>query len=295
MAERTCSVGKCERTATKRGWCNMHYKRWMKTGDTAGAAPLKVAGRRCSECDAPHEAFGFCTLHLYRWKRGIPLSAEKGTHKGLLDYVKRHTTWKGEGCLIWEYSRDARGYGQINYKGKPTKVSRLMCELIHGPPPFAKAEAAHNCGNGHLGCWHPQHLEWKSHYDNVQDTVRHGRVPRGEKQGGSKLTKAQIAAICRDPRSGASLANALPVSSSQISAIRRGKAWTWTDDHKDQPKRDYYAHARGEKNVQARLTPADVRAIRNRNQSIVDCARRFGVSKKTIIDVRKRRTWKHID
>lgn len=30
-----CSVDNCEKSAQKRGWCGMHYKRWLVHGDTA--------------------------------------------------------------------------------------------------------------------------------------------------------------------------------------------------------------------------------------------------------------------
>lgn len=39
MAQRTCSVDRCTKTAHARGWCIAHYQRWRKTGEVGG--PLR--------------------------------------------------------------------------------------------------------------------------------------------------------------------------------------------------------------------------------------------------------------
>lgn len=68
----TCSVETCNRTAQTRGYCDPHYRRWLRHGD-----PL--AGRRASSEPAPHcsvqdcerlaEARGLCGTHYERWRR----------------------------------------------------------------------------------------------------------------------------------------------------------------------------------------------------------------------------------
>ena len=43
----TCAVGGCDRPARSRGWCNMHFQRWKRTGDPVGkwgAAPRMSLG-----------------------------------------------------------------------------------------------------------------------------------------------------------------------------------------------------------------------------------------------------------
>jgi hypothetical protein len=35
VSKRTCSVEGCERPSRCRGWCTMHYQRWLKWGETA--------------------------------------------------------------------------------------------------------------------------------------------------------------------------------------------------------------------------------------------------------------------
>lgn len=51
---------------------------------------------------------------------------------------------------------------------------------------------------------------------------------------------------------------------------------------------------RGEKQYCARLTEADVRAIRASDQTLASMGRQYGVSSETIGAVVRRKTWKHI-
>ena len=51
---------------------------------------------------------------------------------------------------------------------------------------------------------------------------------------------------------------------------------------------------KGEKVWKAKLTEADIRQIRSRSDRGVDLAEEFGVSRKTICDIQKRRSWKHV-
>ncbi|UOF80472.1 endonuclease [Caudoviricetes sp.] len=51
----------------------------------------------------------------------------------------------------------------------------------------------------------------------------------------------------------------------------------------------------GEKHGMAKLTAEIVQEIRSSGESGVELARKFGLAATTVCDVRKRRTWKHID
>jgi hypothetical protein len=63
------------------------------------------------------------------------------------------------------------------------------------------------------------------------------------------------------------------------------------------PERDEtaVAYVRGEHHGRAKLTPEDVIAIRNSPGPLMALARKYGVSKRAIVHVRKRQTWGHID
>jgi hypothetical protein len=188
-----CAVEGCGRRAFGRGWCGKHYARWLRHGD-----PL--LGRT------------FC---------GEP---ERFLHEVVLPY-------KGNECVAWPYARDKCGYAHIwcdERKGM-VKVTRLICEEIHGPPPTPKHQAAHTCGKGHLGCVTPAHLIWKTPKENEADKITHGTACSylGEHNGRAKLTDVQVLEIRAIGKSETQqrLAERYVVSPSRISEILSNKTW----------------------------------------------------------------------
>ena len=123
----------------------------------------------------------------------MPVGNYSGKGPGVA-WLRRHINYSGEDCLKWPFSTDSRvGRGRVGYDGKLHWAHRLMCEWAHGPAPEGKPQAAHNCGNGHLGCVNPRHLEWKSNRENCHDKIAHGRS-RG-RAGKRHLRPSEIAAL----------------------------------------------------------------------------------------------------
>jgi hypothetical protein len=137
---------------------------------------LYIYGRKCSVegCNEKHDANGYCSTHRQRWKRyGDPLRENVTASDGApAAFILKALKWKSRKCLFWPYSRDNHGYAQISTGERPRRVHRLVCIEVHGKPP-RKHEAAHTCGNGHLGCVNPLHLKWKTHADNQRDILVH--------------------------------------------------------------------------------------------------------------------------
>ncbi len=117
----------------------------------------------------------------------------RGKGKGA-KWIFAHVDYAGDDCLKWPFSTDKRGgRGTLGYLGKLYWAHRFMCELVHGPAPADKPQAAHNCGNGHLGCCNPRHLEWKNNQGNCQDKSLHGRAQG--RAGKRELRPDEIAEI----------------------------------------------------------------------------------------------------
>jgi hypothetical protein len=135
-------------------------------------------------------------------------------------------TYDGQECLIWPYSTNNHGYGQINNGGKPTRVSRLICERLYGSG-FSGAQAAHSCGK--KLCVTPTHIRWKTRVENEADKKLHGTDNRGERHGNAKLTADEVAIIksLRNIESGNSLARRFGVSRRAISLIHSGRTWRY--------------------------------------------------------------------
>jgi hypothetical protein len=136
MHKGLCSVASCGRASFKKEWCDRHYKRW--------------------------------------WRHGDPLAG--GTPKGELRRYLDEVVLKfdGEECLLWPYSKNGVGYGQIRQGSAKLLVHRIACEDANGPAPSDLHEAAHNCGFGHAGCCNPTHLRWATRTENRADIKAHG-------------------------------------------------------------------------------------------------------------------------
>ena len=67
---RTCSIEGCNRKHRARGYCGLHYSRFLRGVDLN---PSKVYGRRgckVANCNRPHEGLGYCKLHYDRYRNG---------------------------------------------------------------------------------------------------------------------------------------------------------------------------------------------------------------------------------
>jgi hypothetical protein len=63
----TCAVDGCDRTAKSRGWCHAHYQRWRANGDVRADVPLRAARPcRATDCDRISYARGWCQTHYRR-------------------------------------------------------------------------------------------------------------------------------------------------------------------------------------------------------------------------------------
>jgi len=90
-----CSVEGCERSIYGRGWCNKHWARWYRHGDTS------LAGHWAP----PTERFWAAA--------GSP----------------------GPDCWLWSAARTGAGYGVLAVAGKMLLAHRFAYELLVGPIP----------------------------------------------------------------------------------------------------------------------------------------------------------------
>jgi hypothetical protein len=65
---RDCEVDGCDGQAKSRGWCHAHYQRWRTHGDVLPDVPVQRAGRCGVEgCDRQRYARHLCNTHYRRW------------------------------------------------------------------------------------------------------------------------------------------------------------------------------------------------------------------------------------
>lgn len=138
--------------------------------------------------------------------------------------------YSGSDCLIWPHQRTGAGYGVLNFSGKRYYVHRLVCEDVHGPSPEGH-QAAHSCGNGHLGCVARPHISWKTRSENQMDRIEHGTSNRGERCASAKLSKDDVREIRNlfGIKSQSSIAKQFGVRDATIDAIRTRRSWSWLE------------------------------------------------------------------
>lgn len=166
-----------------------------------------------------------------------------------------------EDCWLWTASCDSYGYGHIKFKCTDDRLrlfisSRVAYSLTYGEIPAGQC-VLHKCDTPL--CCNPSHLFLGTKNDNNQDKARKGRAvsgdvhwtrttpgklatgtrngkytkpesrPRGEQNGYSKLTAAQVVEIRERFKTGeysfASLGREYGVDHSAISAIVREQTW----------------------------------------------------------------------
>lgn len=207
------------------------------------------SARICSVigCDNPYRCKGFCELHYRRFlANGTP--EFKGNASPARDFfLNTVLKYEQDECLTWPFYRSEKGYGRMRWKGKDHYVHRLADQILKGMPSNQDYDAAHTCGNGHLGCCNPKHVVRCSRAVNRSHMIEHGTLQVGEAVAVSRLTNEQVlqvtAMIGKVPQK--EIAKRFGVGYSTIWSIRAGYSWGWlTGIEKKpsgQPTRKLYA------------------------------------------------------
>ncbi|NTG48577.1 hypothetical protein G6M04_14385 [Agrobacterium rhizogenes] len=231
MAEaKLCAVEGCGKIVSKGIHCSGHGHRLKRYGDPTYMPPKRNAGKcKVEGCDTQARTMGWCVNHYGRWKRnGDPLAGNHSPGESL-EWLKQHVDFEGPNCLFYPF-QNVR-YGKVQIDGKSYNANRIMCTMAHGDPPTPEHEAAHLCGNGHLACVHPQHLEWKTSTENQADRLAHDTHVRGERCKTSKLKVGQVRVIrsLKGTNTSRELAVRFGVDRSAIKAIWARRTWAWLD------------------------------------------------------------------
>ncbi len=181
-------------------------------------------------CNKTVRSNGMCHGHNHKARRHGDPRINLRVPRGLAEDFFENTVLKHQGkdCLMWPYGKSSRGYGRMTLEGKRGFVHRFACERVHGEPPTDKHQAAHECGNGHLGCVNPRHLSWKTRLENKADELVHGTRNRGGRNGRSKLTEEDAMKIVDMKRSGlrsAQIASRFSISKGTVDDINSGRSW----------------------------------------------------------------------
>lgn len=142
-----------------------------------------------------------------------------------------------DGCWHWSGGVfQASGYGAFRLHGKAVGAHVASLTLLGGLAPNGRS-CLHRCDV--KLCVNPAHLYFGTQRENVNDMVERGRqccglrrsqsILSSPKLGRRKLTEAQVLAIVKQARAGLShpiIANRYKISSSNVSKIMNGEAWS---------------------------------------------------------------------
>jgi DNA-binding CsgD family transcriptional regulator len=136
-----------------------------------------------------------------------------------------------EGCWLWTASRNAKGYGHVQWAGSCQQAHRVSWMIAHGSIPDGLF-VLHRCDV--RNCVNPAHLFLGTNADNMADMVAKGRgrgaSRPGEMHGASKIsdaTRREIAARLAAGARGVDIAREYGLSKSYVSQLRlRGSAVT---------------------------------------------------------------------
>lgn len=187
-----CKIDGCSKPTRSRGWCNVHYQRFMRLGNAL------------AECRS------------------------KAGNGSLLRFLRDVVDNPPECCVPWPFTKTRGGYGLVTYSGRRTTAHRAAWEMFHGRKMRDGMQAAHAPVICHTrDCVNPLHIREASPSDNLADKVNDGTHNRGSRQWQSKLTASQVDSIRRDPRRHHEIAADYGVARGTVSGIKSGKRWAW--------------------------------------------------------------------
>ena len=175
-------------------------------------------------------ARGLCQKHYRRLQKyGNPF-AGRTPDGAALRFLEANKDYAGNECLLWPYGYFSSGYGSIRKNGRARNAHAVMLELMAGPSPTTRHDAAHSCGV--RACVNPKHLRWATKSDNCMDKLIHGTHSRGERNWKAKLTKTQVLEIRELLEQGMlqrEIGRLYGVSPCTVNAIRTGRNWSHLD------------------------------------------------------------------
>ena len=170
--DQICKVQDCDRKGTHaRGWCIMHYNRWLATGDVGDAAPQRVrlADKTCTVegCTTRLEAHGLCVKHLRRMTKYGDVNTVAIIHDNETRFfatiIKRPN-----GCWLWPSSIGNTGYARGFFDSKRWLVHRWSYTHFVAPIPDGLV-IDHLCRQ--ITCVNPAHLEAVTQQENIRRSL----------------------------------------------------------------------------------------------------------------------------
>lgn len=275
-AKRICSVPGCDNDyRIKRGLCSAHYQRFQRYGDPLGG---QHKGRRGGPCDVNGCSGlvyqdGFCLRHYRRHARyGDPLAGKPSP--------KPPGPCEVSGCTSKRFSSD--------YCRNHHHRLKLYGDPLAGPT--AKGEPER---------WLTVHVDWSGAdcliWPFSRNDRKYGRF--GTEDGRREYAHRRMCELVNGPPPTPEHEAAHSCGRGYDGCVHPGHLRWDTKQGNASDRTLHGTEVRGEDCWNAKLTEADVRAIRKLQGLEVQriTAERYGVSRATIGDIQNRKRWAWLD
>lgn len=137
------------------------------------------------------------------------------------------------GCVLWPYSKNPKGYGTVWFDGHMRLAHRVALILLTAEDP-EHLQAAHGCRNKLCVNPLPAHgLRWATPIENQRDKKADGVDNSGERHGRAKLTQSDVLYILLDQRNASDIAQDFGVSTINIHKIKAKQGWSYLYEEYD--------------------------------------------------------------
>ena len=251
-------------------------------------------------CGKPSLALGLCVNHWRRNKLyGSPaaLKTHAGQYRGIpaIDRFYMQIDIKDDtGCWLWTGGKDSYGYG--SFRGdfdeeQHHRAHRFSYAYFKGPITNGLS-VCHTCDV--RGCCNPDHLFLGTTAENMADRDAKGRTKggKGERNGHAELTEVQVREILADPSTQTKIAYKYGISKATVSNIKTRHTWAHLEIGEVILSAKEVSARRG---ASQNLDEEKVKEIRTSTEKYGILAARYGISVPTVCDIRKRKSWKHVE
>jgi len=189
--------------------------------------------------------------------------------------------WEFTGAVI--ISRGGYKYGIIEINYKHILVHRYMYWFSNLNDKNQKLDkkicVCHKCDN--TICCNPSHLFLGTNKDNSVDASRKGRLQRGERHTGSKLTEKQVLEIYKMKGTLKTIANKYKVNPHTIFDIKNRKTWKWLTKNITPIIENHNIKLTNEQVLEIYVTKGTCKVV----------GRNFGISPQAVSSIRNGTSW----
>lgn len=227
-------------------------------------------------------------LNRFIWKNATEEQKKNRMRLIIEQYIEK----KPNVCWDWNGNINSSGYAHIKIGGRDSLRSynaHRIAYLVYVGSIEKNKIVCHKCDN--RKCCNPEHLFLGTYKDNMVDMVNKKRNmnPKGSQCSWSKLNEDQVLKMLELFKNGkncAEVAREFGIDRRSASDIKRGRKWGHIGDRSNILK--IRPH---KKRINYELAK-QIKQLFIEGNTVAEVTKKFNISRSTIDDIKKGRTWK---